>query len=309
MPQTLIEIAQHVANACGISKPTSIIGNSSETARQILAAAQDEGESLTRRPDTGWTELIREKVITTAIAGTTNAAIAFKLADTTASFLTDDISAGDAVANKDDGTSSTVVSVDSDAIITLSSDIFTPGQDYEIYKSKHPLPSDYKYLVDDTLWDRTNYWELRGPLTPVQWQTYKSSVLGDTATTRRRWRIHNLSGDGRSFFIDPTPTDAAELVYEYMSTGWCKSAGGDPQTEWKKDDDVLSLDSFLFRLGLKWRILNRLGLDYLEEKNEYEAEVEKAIGRDTGGDILSLTAPAPISLITTCNVPDTGFGS
>lgn len=245
MAQTLLQMCQHVANAAGIGQPASIIGNSAETARQMLAAAQDQGESMVRASPDGWVDLVREHTFTTlaTVAG-------------------------------------------------------------------YALPSDFKYLVDDTLWDRNNYWEMRGPLNPRQWQVYKSSVLGDTATTRRRWRLQNLDGNGKKFYIDPTPPDAGEtLVFEYMSTGWCKSAGGTPQTEWKQDTDEIVLDEYIYRLGLKWRILNRLGLDYAEEKLEYEDELANAIGRDTGGDVLSLTGPPPISLLTTCNVPDTGFGS
>lgn len=245
MAQTLLQMCQHVANASGIAKPNSIIGNSAETARQMLAAAQDQGESMARASPTGWVDLIRENTFTTVAS-----------------------------------------------------------------QAGYTLPSDYKYLIDDTLWDRNNYWEMRGPLNPRQWQIYKSSVLGDTATTRRRWRIANLDGNGKKFYIDPTPPDSGEtLVYEYMSTGWCQKSDGTPQSEWLQDTDTIVLDEFIYRLGLKWRILNRLGLDYLEEKLEYEDELANEIGRDTGGDELSLTGPAPISLLTTCNVPDTGYGS
>jgi len=311
MAQNLLEMCKHVADAVGISRPTSIIGNTGEDSRIMLAAAQDEGESLTRRSPTGWVDLVREHTFqTSGLTGTTTLGETNLLIDNGATFLDDEIEIGTVVENTTSGNKSTVVSVDNDLVITVADNIFgDTAQNYRIYVPYEQLPSDFKYLVDDTLWDRNNYWEMRGPLNPRQWQIYKSSVLGDTATTRRRWRIANINGEGKKFYLDPTPTSVDDLVLEYMSTGWCRSASGTPQVRWQADTDEIVLDEFVYRLGLKWRILNRLGLDYLEEKNEYENEVENAIGRDTGGDELSLTGPSPISLLTTCNVPDTGYGS
>ena len=243
MAQNLLQMCKHAADRALINRPSSIVGSTDDVSRLMLSAAQDEGESLTRRPENGWVDMVREH------------------------------------------TFDTVVSQDG-----------------------YSLPSDYKYLIDDTLWDRNFYWELRGPLSPQKWQTYKSSVLGDTATTRRRWRISNIDGTGKKFWIDPPPGDDAELVFEYMSTGWCKSIDGTAQNEWLKDTDLPVLDQYLFRLGLTYRVLDRLGLDYAAAEDEYETAVEQAIGRDTGGDTLSLTGPKPFSLLTTCNVPDTGYG-
>ena len=40
--------------------PTSIVGNSDETAMLLLALAQDSGRSAVRKPDYGWVDQIRE---------------------------------------------------------------------------------------------------------------------------------------------------------------------------------------------------------------------------------------------------------
>jgi hypothetical protein len=72
-------------------------------------------------------------------SGTTDGVIASKLIDSTASFLSDTIKAGYKVKNITDGTSTTVVSVDSNTQITLTTDIFTSGEDYSIGDTV-PLP-------------------------------------------------------------------------------------------------------------------------------------------------------------------------
>lgn len=172
----------------------------------------------------------------------------------------------------------------------------------------YSLPSDYSRLSDGTVWDRTNYWDMRGSLTSQQWQQYKSSVLGSTVTTRKRYRIRNVSGTVK-FSIDPTPTSADSCVFEYISKNWCESSGGTDQSAWAADTDVAILDEYLIERGILWRMLKRLGMEYQSELDEYQQEVEKAIARDGGRQVLSLSSRQHLPLVGTHNVPDTGFGS
>lgn len=92
------------------------------------------------------------------------------------------------------------------------------------------LPSDFDHLIGDTLWDRTRFWQMRGAMSPQQWQLYKSSNLGQ-ATIERRWRIRLTSGDsagaGTVFEIDPplsTTDTTSTFVFEYVSKNWCQAA-------------------------------------------------------------------------------------
>lgn len=173
----------------------------------------------------------------------------------------------------------------------------------------YALPSDYRWLVGDTVWDRANYWDMRGPLSPQQWQAHKSSILANTATTWKRYRIRSVSGTVM-FSIHPTPDTSSEtLVYEYGSKNWCKSSGGTGQTSWMADTDEGILDEYLIRLGVKWRFLKRLGLAYEEERLEYEDQVERAIAKDGGAPVLDLSKRPVLHLLGSQNVPETGYGS
>ena len=82
---------------------------------------------------------------------------------------------------------------------------FTLGQ------NNYPLPTDYERPVDNTFWDRSRFWSMRGPQSPQQWQLYKSSVIG-RASIQRRFRflsVRNNSDDFPTTYlsIDPDPTD------------------------------------------------------------------------------------------------------
>jgi hypothetical protein len=94
--------------------------------------------------------------------------------------------------------------------------------------SDYLLPPDYRSIVNDTLWDRSRFWRMRGALSPQQWQMYKSSIIG-RASIERRWRIRVPAGDpggaAAQFEIDPPITGdvTSTFVYEYVSKNWCAS--------------------------------------------------------------------------------------
>lgn len=175
------------------------------------------------------------------------------------------------------------------------------------------LPADFRSMVNDTLWDRSRYWALRGALSPQQWQVYKSSIIG-TATIQQRWRIRIQSGSGAGsapeFTIDPTiaATDNSTFVYEYVSSNWCVSAAGTPQSAWAADTDTALLDEDLIELGVTWRLMRRLGLSYEEEREEYEREVDKAVARDGGTATIGIVPNPRLILVGPYNIPETGFG-
>ncbi len=186
--------------------------------------------------------------------------------------------------------------------------VFTAGG-----QTQFLLPSDFRSMVNDTLWDRSRYWALRGALSPQQWQLYKSSIIG-TATIEQRWRIRIPSGSGAGtptdFTIDPViaATDNSTFVFEYVSNNYVLSAANMPQNGWLADTDVSVLDEDLLELGVRWRLLRRLGLAYEEEREEYEREVDKAVARDGGTATLSLVPNPRLILVGPYNIPETGFG-
>jgi hypothetical protein len=153
---------------------------------------------------------------------------------------------------------------------------------------------------------------MRGPLTPQQWQLYKSSVIGK-ATIERRWRVKQpVAGtSGKAyFFIDPTPGDnGSALVFEYNSNSPILSVTGTPQTGWIADTDTCKLDEYIIELGVKWRMLKRFGYDYSVELDEYERAADVYVANDGGAGILSISPDPELGLIGPWNVPESGYGS
>lgn len=179
--------------------------------------------------------------------------------------------------------------------------------------ASYVLPTDFDHLIDGTLWDRTNYWSLRGPMSPQDWQLYKSSILGGSIGIRKRFRISAVAGVNK-FRLDPTPTDASDMVFEYVSNAWCQSSLGVAQSAWAADTDVLWPDAngqfteYLLRSGVLWRMLERNGLAYDEAKNAHDTRVKLAMVRDGGAPRLRLTPASGLRFIDTRNVPDGNWG-
>lgn len=295
---SLLSICQAVARSIKIEIPNSIIGNTGEEPALLLACAQDEGEALARRPGGGWIAMQTEFDFLTVALGPLTGTVAntgpLGVAQVTLA-STAGIVANTFYASGTGLPYNTIVqTVDSPTLVTLNQVATTLGSATDLIFSQvaYTLPVGFQRPIDNTMWDRSRYWQMRGPLSAQQWQFYKSSIFS-RATIQRRFRFRQTNG-AETFWIDPPPTDnGSALVFEYVSNAWCKNAGtGALQTQWLADSDLGVIDEYLIRLGVKARALERLGMAYDSQLAEYEREVSKAMATDGGAAILDL-APTP----------------
>lgn len=151
-------------------------------------------------------------------------------------------------------------------------------------QASYALPTDYGYFLTDTAWSRTNYWTLRGSLSPMEWQRFKSGI--QTTTPRSRFRIK-----AGAFYIDPTPSTAESMVIEYLSTFWVAPTATPTvgtKAAFSSDDDVSLIDEYLLELDVTWRFLDRKGLAYDEAKNEAVRMIEQFAASDTPSSKVNL---------------------
>jgi len=82
-------------------------------------------------------------------------------------------------------------------------------------QASYALPGDYYKQIARTHWDLENDWEMVGPLTPQEWQYYKSGIVN--VGIRRRFRVKGSTA--KQIYLDPTPTsdEAGQFLrYEYI---------------------------------------------------------------------------------------------
>lgn len=136
----------------------------------------------------------------------------------------------------------------------------------------YALPSDFSRILKETVFNRTERRRMYGDLTPSQWQETKASLV---TMVNPAFRVR-----GGLFLISPTPTAVETIAYEYITTKWCQSNSGTAQSAWAADTDTGLLDEALITLGIIWRYRKAKGLEYGDDMNTYEMEVNKSIMND-----------------------------
>lgn len=139
--------------------------------------------------------------------------------------------------------------------------------------------SDVDYIINDTIWDRTENIPLFGPMSPVLRQAHEAfSISGPYP----RYYIR-----GKNLYFDTVPS-ANTGAFEYKSKWWCESSAGAGRAKWAADTDVGRLDENLMALGITWRWLRRKGMDYSEEMRTYEMRIVDKMAQDGTKRTISL---------------------
>lgn len=308
---TLLSICVGACNAARVDPPSSIVGNTQPTALLLLQLANDEGEALARRKPGGWAIMNSEFDFTTAAVATTGNVVANSTVITNIPSTTGiNVNTWQVVGSAGFANNTIVTAINSPTQVTVNQPNNGPtliGTPIQFGQSDYPLPADFERPIDGTFWDRSRFWQMRGAMSPQQWQLFKSSVLGTSATIQRRYRFRNVGGV-LLLSIDPVPTDNnSTLVWEYVSNAWCQSAGGVRQTQWLADTDTGVLDEFLIRKGVQWRLLERLGMAFDTAQGEYEVLCDKAVAHDAGTQVIDMVQSNRLILIGPSNVPEANF--
>ena len=170
------------------------------------------------------------------------------------------------------------------------------------------FPDDFHRFLPGTHWDRTNTWQQQGPLTPSEWQLLKSG--GIAAGIRVRWRVKRGESTLKSVLaIESTlgGSTAATLVFEYVSTRWCRTSDGTVNSAWTADTDLARFDEELIELDLIWRLQKSLGIEYAEDKIAADRAVDMAWAQDGGAPKLSIHGSV-VRRTPWPNIPESGFG-
>jgi hypothetical protein len=163
----------------------------------------------------------------------------------------------------------------------------------------YALPADFHRVVPDTHWDRSNDWRMSGPDTPQMDRWRRESGVAETGT-RRTFR--QVGGKVRIF---PTPTAAGqELVYEYVSQHWARSATNTVQEEMAADTDTCVFSKDLMVKGVKWRFMAAKGLYADALRDEFNDLRDLEIAADIGGTTLDMAPSEGDGPIDLGSLPD-----
>lgn len=167
----------------------------------------------------------------------------------------------------------------------------------------YSFPTDEERFISCTFYDQNNRWPMQGPLTNVEWEQIKVSNLA--TSPYERYRIL-----GNKMYLFPVPGTAPHtFVYEYMSNSYCTSSGGAPQSDIQQDSDLILFDHRCVIYGAKLKWLASVNLDTTAALVDYARTLEYAKGANVPTRTLNISGyGAGIPLLSTANIPDTGFG-
>lgn len=139
----------------------------------------------------------------------------------------------------------------------------------------------FRFIRNNTIWDRTDQLPVCGPIDGQEWQGLKA--ISNTGP-RYRYRLR-----GGHLLSNPAPTAGHTWAFEFQSKHWILDNDGSTTKEYfAEDTDTFLLPDSLLLMGLRWRWMREKGLAYAELFQSYEMQVKDAMGRDGGKPTLSM---------------------
>lgn len=141
----------------------------------------------------------------------------------------------------------------------------------------YALASDFDRFVSDSLWNQSSSRKL-SLVTQRTWNFLENGIVAQ-AGIHQQW-----IQQAQNILINPVPTLAETIEYEYITDEWVQNAAGSSfSTTFAADTDTTRFPEYLLELGLKVKIRKRYGDAYQDDLDEFNTSLDMAIAR-TGGN-------------------------
>jgi len=141
---------------------------------------------------------------------------------------------------------------------------------------------ELRYIVNETIWNRTSREPVYGPRSGRTWQGYEAVSI---TSPYSEYRIR-----GNELLFLPAPTAGQTCAFEYVTRStMTDSLGVTYRRNAVADTDLLLLDDEIILMGVVWRWRKAKGMEYAEDFASYERMVADAMARDGTKPTLSLS--------------------
>ena len=309
MGSSLLTLVQRAAREMGLPVPAAVAGATDQQTQQLFGLANAVGDDLLSRGE--WVALQTQAIInveaptvTTGWVVEGSASIINVLSFAPSNPLNYVVSGnGIQVASRvlsnaeQPPLAGTTVTMDMQATATQQ------GAALTIARDTYAVPADFQAFIDRTQWDRTNHWELRGPMSPQEAQWVMSGIV--TTGPRRRFRQIGRGSDVFRIWPPPTAQDApATFAYEYLSAYWAQNSAGTPQSGFVLDTDTCVFDDRVMIAGIKYNFFAVKGFDATRFERDYNVLIQTSMGSDGGAQTLDMARRRWPIFISPASVPD-----
>ena len=172
-------------------------------------------------------------------------------------------------------------------------------------EDEYALPNDYLYMLNQTMWDRTNDNPVYGPLSPQEW----SEMYGRETTTDTLFLHFRIKGNTLCLFPD-TIAAGLDIRYEYISRNWVLQSGtSDTYTDkCTTGGDTPQFNRTLLGRMLKVKFLEAKGFDTTKAQADLNQAFELITAHSKSAPILCAGRRRGKGYLGYRNVPDTGYG-
>lgn len=298
--KTLLQLIQDTCSELGLTAPTTVATSPDTQYQQLFAFINRLGRDLAS--DFEWNELDKEYLFTTQATTTTGVWTAGSAVITGIPST--------AGLSKDYGVQfntlpvwTDILSVDSATQVTLTQPAETSGSGTIVFtQMRYPLPSDWEKPINQTQWDRTNFWPLSGPKTSQEWQFIKGGIV--STGPRLRYRIQ-----GNKFAVNPVPGPGDVLAMEYISNGWVIGSDGTVKSQFTEDDDTCIYPDSLMILGVKMLWRQEKGFESSLVEIQYNRLLDRKTAQNKGARKLNMSNRLNSVLLSEYNIQDGSFPS
>jgi hypothetical protein len=142
-------------------------------------------------------------------------------------------------------------------------------------------PYGFKWLINNTFWDRSQQQLVRGPVSPPDWQASKAS------NTVGVWLQYRLMGE--ELLMQGALASGHLMALEYASDWAVKASDGITyKPRFTADTDTCVFPSTVLLAGLNWKFRLEKGLKYAEAFRSYEVALTEFNGHDGSKAVLSM---------------------
>lgn len=167
----------------------------------------------------------------------------------------------------------------------------------------YQLPADFDVMIDQTGWQKSYFWPLRGPYSAQMWQRV---VNYPTTGIYVAFRIQN-----NQLWIWPQPPPVnIGITFMYKSSAWVTDAVNQSlKNQVSAGGDTVNFDKFLVAKLLKLRYLESIGHDTTAAEKQFNRFFDQITSKEAAAaPELELAKDSRYPFITGFNAPDTGFG-